>query len=91
MQDTAHGVDANRTIADILVRSEKQGILGVSGRDFTRTPELLNTVNSLMSKQKMNGEEVNSFLKEDIAKLFRLNAIVDIRPPEVIKSLDSLI
>jgi type I restriction enzyme M protein len=43
------------------------------------------------SALKFNGEEVNSFLKEDIAQLFRLQASVDIRPVEVIKSLDSLI
>lgn len=52
--------DASYIIADILERSEKKGILGVSGSDFSRLPEKLEQVSSIMALQKMNGEEVNS-------------------------------
>lgn len=52
--------DASRIIVDLLTRSEKQGILGVSGRDFSRLPEKLDVMNTIMTQQKMAGENVDS-------------------------------
>lgn len=52
--------DSGTIIADILNRSEKQGILGVSGRDFSRLPEKLEQVGSIMSMQKASGETADS-------------------------------
>lgn len=58
--------DASRIIVDLLTRSEKQGILGVSGRDFSRLPEKLDVMNTIMSQQKMSGEQVDSSTAIDL-------------------------
>jgi len=58
--------DASRIIVDLLSRSEKQGILGVSGRDFSRLPEKLDVMNTIMSQQKMSGETVDSSTAIDL-------------------------
>ena len=52
--------DGTMVIVDILDRAEKQGILGVSGGDFSRLPEKIEQVANIMSIQKMSGEKVNS-------------------------------
>jgi hypothetical protein len=52
--------DGTAIIVDILSRSEKQGILGVSGGDFSRLPEKLEQVSNIMAFQKASGEKVNS-------------------------------
>lgn len=52
--------DGTTMIFDILSRSEKQGILGVSNGDFSRLPEKIEQVGNIMSMQKMSGEKVDS-------------------------------
>lgn len=64
-QDTTQR-DASRIIVDLLSRSEKQGILGVSGRDFSRLPEKLDVMNTIMTQQKMSGEKVDSSTAIDL-------------------------
>ena len=54
------GKDGTAVIIDILSRSEKQGILGVSGGDFSRLPEKIEQVSNIMAFQKMSGEKVDS-------------------------------
>lgn len=52
--------EGSRLIADILSRSEKGGILGISKTDFTLLPQKIEQVANLMSIQKANGEKVDS-------------------------------
>jgi hypothetical protein len=47
-------------IADLLLRSEKNGILGVSGNDFSRLPEKISAIGDIMAMQRGNGETVDS-------------------------------
>lgn len=54
------GKNSADIIVEILARSEKQGILGVSQNDFSRLPEKIEQVSSIMSFQKMSGEKVDS-------------------------------
>jgi hypothetical protein len=54
------GMDAVRTITDILARSERQGILGVSQQDFTMLPEKIGQVQAIMGMQFGNGERTNA-------------------------------
>jgi hypothetical protein len=54
------GKNSADIIVEILARSEKQGILGVSQNDFSRLPEKIEQVSSIMSFQKMSGERVDS-------------------------------
>lgn len=52
--------DGTMVIVDILSRAEKDGILGVSGGDFSRLPEKIEQVSNIMAFQKMSGEKVDS-------------------------------
>lgn len=59
MKDVS-GMDANRTILDILVRAEKQGLLGIGKNDFTMLPEKIGQVQAIMQMQSNNGERTNA-------------------------------
>lgn len=52
--------DASRTIVEILARSDRQGILGVSHNDFTMLPEKIGQVTSIMQQQYSNSERTNA-------------------------------
>lgn len=52
--------DASRTIVEILSRSDRQGILGVSHNDFTMLPEKIGQVTSIMQQQYANSERTNA-------------------------------
>lgn len=53
------GKDATNIIGDILVKSEKQGLLGVSRDDFTRLPEKIGSVVGILGMQRSSGENVD--------------------------------
>ncbi len=59
-QQDSRGTEGSRLIADILLRSERRGILGVSGSDFTLLPQKIEQVANIMTLQKSNGESVDS-------------------------------
>lgn len=52
--------DGSMIIADLLLRSEKNGILGVSGNDFSRLPEKIASIGDILSMQRGNSERVDS-------------------------------
>jgi hypothetical protein len=56
----ASGMDASRTIIEILSRADKQGILGVSKGDFTMLPEKIGQVTALMGQQYASTERTNA-------------------------------
>lgn len=58
--DTNQQMDAIRTIQTILVRSDQQGLLGVSKGDFTMLPEKIAQVQGIMQMQFANNERVNA-------------------------------
>ena len=51
--------DATNIIADILSRSQKDGILGVSRGDFNRLPEKIESVSNILAMQKLSSETVD--------------------------------
>ena len=51
--------EGSRLIADILVRSEKGGILGITKNDFTLLPQKIEQIAGIMSIQKSSGEKVD--------------------------------
>lgn len=55
-----NGSNSTTVIADILRRSEAQGVLGVSKGDFSRLPEKIQQVAGLLAQQKANREQVDS-------------------------------
>lgn len=57
--DTDGQMDALRIIQSVLVRSDQQGLLGVSRGDFTMLPEKIAQVQGIMQMQFANNERVN--------------------------------
>lgn len=61
------GSNSTDIIAEILKRSEQQGILRVSDGDFTRIPMVLEQVSGIMSMQKASSERVDEGFATSIA------------------------
>lgn len=56
------GSDATVIIAQLLQESRNRGVLGVSNEDFSRIPQALQQVSSIMGMQKNSGEKVDETL-----------------------------
>ncbi len=58
-QQDITNANGSQMITDILLRSEQNGILGVSGTDFSLLPQKIETVANLMAMQKQSNETVD--------------------------------
>ena len=59
-QQDVNAANGSEIIADILIRSEQSGILGVNGEDFSLLPQKIETVANLLSSQKQDNIRIDS-------------------------------